>query len=100
MVKNPPANAGDTKDTGLIPGLGRHPGGGAPETICKDDLSSQNECNRNEIIKVRGRGFFSNFIKMTLFPSTVGSLLSRVDTCVGLFQKDEVQRESQAEVPT
>ena len=27
-VKNPPANAGDTRDTGLIPGLGRPPGGG------------------------------------------------------------------------
>ena len=28
VVKNPPANAGDTGDTGLIPGLGRSPGGG------------------------------------------------------------------------
>ena len=28
MVKNPPANAGDTGDRGLIPGLGRSPGGG------------------------------------------------------------------------
>ena len=28
MVKNPPANAGDTKDAGLIPGLGRSSGGG------------------------------------------------------------------------
>ena len=28
MVKNPPANAGDTGDTGSIPGLGRSPGGG------------------------------------------------------------------------
>ena len=28
MVKNPPANAGDVSDTGLIPGLGRSPGGG------------------------------------------------------------------------
>ena len=28
MVKNPPANAGDTKDMGLIPGLGRSSGGG------------------------------------------------------------------------
>ena len=28
MVKNPPANAGDVRDTGLIPGLGRCPGGG------------------------------------------------------------------------
>ena len=28
MVKNPPANAGDKRDTGLIPGLGRSPGEG------------------------------------------------------------------------
>ena len=28
MVKNPPANAGDIIDLGLIPGLGRSPGGG------------------------------------------------------------------------
>ena len=26
MVKNLPANAGDIRDTGLIPGLGRSPG--------------------------------------------------------------------------
>ena len=28
MVKNPPANAGDIKDAGLIPGLGNSSGGG------------------------------------------------------------------------
>ena len=28
MVKKFPANAGDTRDAGLIPGLGRSPGGG------------------------------------------------------------------------
>ena len=28
MVKNPPADAGDAGDTGLIPGLGRSPGVG------------------------------------------------------------------------
>ena len=28
MVKNPPASAGDAVDMGLIPGLGRSPGGG------------------------------------------------------------------------
>ena len=28
MVKNPPANARDTRDTGLVPGSGRSPGGG------------------------------------------------------------------------
>ena len=28
VVKNPPVNAGDLRDTGLIPRLGRSPGGG------------------------------------------------------------------------
>ena len=28
VVKNPPANAGDVRNVGLIPGLGRFPGGG------------------------------------------------------------------------
>ena len=28
MVKNPPANAGDIRDTGSVPVLGRSPGGG------------------------------------------------------------------------
>ena len=28
MVKNPPANAGDVRDAGSIPGSGRSPGGG------------------------------------------------------------------------
>ena len=26
VVKNPPVNAGDARDTGLVPGLGRSPG--------------------------------------------------------------------------
>ena len=28
MVKNPPAGAGDARDVGSVPGLGRAPGGG------------------------------------------------------------------------
>ena len=28
VVKNPPTNAGDTRDLGLVPGLGRSPGEG------------------------------------------------------------------------
>ena len=28
MVKNPPANAGDIRDAGSTPGMGRYPGGG------------------------------------------------------------------------
>ena len=35
MVKNLPANAGDVRDAGLFPGLGRFPGGG-----CGDPLES------------------------------------------------------------
>ena len=27
-IKNPPANAGDLRDMGSVPGLGRSPGGG------------------------------------------------------------------------
>ena len=29
MVKNPPANAGDARDMGSVPGLGRSPGVGS-----------------------------------------------------------------------
>ena len=32
MVKNPPANAGDIRDEGLIPELGRSPGAGWQST--------------------------------------------------------------------
>jgi len=32
VVKNLPANAGDARDLGLIPGLGRSPGGGKMKT--------------------------------------------------------------------
>ena len=37
VVKNPPANAGDTGDSGSIPGLGRSPGegnGNPPQCSC------------------------------------------------------------------
>ena len=33
MVKNPPTNARDTGDTGLVPGSGRSPGGGSGQCI-------------------------------------------------------------------
>ena len=40
MIKNPPANAGDTGDTGSIPGLGRSPGEGKGNPLqycCQDN---------------------------------------------------------------
>ena len=42
-VKNPPANAGDIKDAGSIPGLGRSPGGGGHGNLL------QNSCLQNPI---------------------------------------------------
>ena len=33
VVKNPPANAGDIRDTGSIPGLGQYPGGGQGNSL-------------------------------------------------------------------
>ena len=42
MVKNPPANAGDIGDLGLIPGLGRSPGGGHGHSL-------QYSCQENPI---------------------------------------------------
>ena len=40
MVKNPPDNAGDVRDAGSIPGLGRYPGGGhsnPPQYSCLEN---------------------------------------------------------------
>ena len=40
MVKNPPANAGDIRNVGLIPGLGRSPGeenGNSLQYSCLDN---------------------------------------------------------------
>ena len=36
MVKNPPASAGDVRDVGSIPGLGRSPGD--PQYSCLENL--------------------------------------------------------------
>ena len=33
VVENPPANAGDIRDAGSIPGWGRSPGGGQPTPV-------------------------------------------------------------------
>ena len=44
VVKNPPANAGDVRNLGLIPGRGRSPGGGHSNTLqhsCLENLHGQ-----------------------------------------------------------
>ena len=42
VVKNPPANAGDARNVGLIPGLGRSPGGG-------NGYPLQSSCRENSL---------------------------------------------------
>ena len=40
VVKNPPTNAGDARDVGLIPGSGRSPGienGNSPQYSCLEN---------------------------------------------------------------
>ena len=43
MVKNPPANAGDARDAGSIPGLGRSLGGGNGNPLLYSCLESPME---------------------------------------------------------
>ena len=44
MVKNPPANAGDIRDVGSIPGLGRSSGG-------RHDNPLQYSCLENPMVR-------------------------------------------------
>ena len=46
VVKNPPASAGDIRDVGSIPGLGRFPGGGLANPLqyfCLENLMEPGE---------------------------------------------------------
>ena len=43
VVKNPPANAGDSKDTGSVPGLGRSPAGG------NGNLGKESACSGGDL---------------------------------------------------
>ena len=43
MVKNPPANAGDIRDAGSIPGSGRSPGGGHGNSLEYSSLESHGQ---------------------------------------------------------
>ena len=46
MVKNPLANGGDVRDVGLIPGLGRSPGGGHGNPL-------QYSCHKNPMSSMK-----------------------------------------------
>ena len=53
MAKNPPANAGDARDTGSIPGLGRSPGEGKGYPLQYSGLENSMDCVVHGIAKSR-----------------------------------------------
>ena len=44
VVKNPPASAGDAREEGLIPGLGRSPGEGSGYPLQYSGLENSMDC--------------------------------------------------------
>ena len=54
VVKKPPANAGDIRDAGLIPGLGRSPGEGNSNPLQYSCL--ENSMDRREAWRATVRG--------------------------------------------
>ena len=57
VIKNPPANAGDTRDVSSIPGSGRSPGGG-------NDNPLQYSCLENPMDRGYSRGVAKNRTQM------------------------------------
>ena len=56
MVKNPPANAGDARDSDLIPGSGRFPGIGSGNPLqyfCLEDSMHRGAWRATELQRVR-----------------------------------------------
>ena len=56
VVKNLPANAGNIRDAGLIPGLGRSPGGGIGNPLQYSCLERQEEPGGLQSIGLHGVG--------------------------------------------
>ena len=67
MVKNPPANAGDARDMGLIPGLGGSPGEG-------NDNSPQYSCLENSMDREAWRAIVHGVTKSRTRLSNFNSL--------------------------
>ena len=55
MVKNPPANAEDTGDAGLIPGSGRSPGGENSNPLQYSGLENSMDCIVHGVTKSQTR---------------------------------------------
>ena len=58
MIKNPPANAGDIRDTGSVPGLGRSPGEGHGNPLqysCLENPMDRGACGLQSMLLQRIR---------------------------------------------
>ena len=53
MVKNPPANAGDIRDMGSIPGSGRSPGGGHSNPLQDSPLENPMDREPGKLQSIR-----------------------------------------------
>ena len=69
MLKNLPANAGDLRDTSLIPGLGRSPGEGNSYPLQFSGLENSMDCIVHGVAKSRTRlrDFHFTSIKLKSF---------------------------------
>ena len=75
MVKNLPANAGDLREVGSIPGLGRSPGGGRGNPLLYSCLENPMD-----------RGAWQDTVHGVAESQTRLKRLSKQDTCYrGLF---------------
>ena len=68
MVKNPPANAGDIRDAGLISGLGRSPGEGKGYPLQYSGLENSMDHTVHGVTKSQTRLRDFHFISLAEFP--------------------------------
>ena len=76
MVKNPPANVGDTGDMGSVPGSGRSPGEGNGNPL-------QYSCLKNSMDRGAWLAIVHGVAKSRTQPSTLACVLGRVYPGVG-----------------
>ena len=65
VVKNLPANAGDVRDEGSIPGLGRSPGGGHGSPLqysCLENPMDREACGHKESDKTEVTAYMRAFL--------------------------------------
>ena len=81
MVKIPPANAGDIRDVGWIPGSGRSPGGGHGNPLqycCLENLNDRGAWRAIQSVGSQSQTQLSDFHSLTQFANkeTLGLLVA------------------------